>query len=228
MVQVVKIPASVREVEVPAETKTLTRQVLKTPAYYKEEVLPADYIQVTRQVFPAGYVPADTNGSAQVGVLPAEYKTITKQVLKVPGSLREELIPAEYVPVIQQVLKAPASTSEELIPGKEEQVTIKVIKTPEKRTTELRPAEYASITKHTLVKQGGFTEWQEVLCPEKITSATIGQLQRALAKAGYDPGPVDQSLGAKTREALLKFQKDKGLPMGNVDVGTLRALGLPY
>ena len=36
-------------------------------------------------------------------------------------------------------------------------------------------------------------------------------LQTALARLGYSPGPVDGIAGAKTREALKRFQKDRAL-----------------
>lgn len=40
---------------------------------------------------------------------------------------------------------------------------------------------------------------------------SIADLQRALAEAGYDPGPVDGALGPSTREAVASFQHDMGL-----------------
>ena len=54
----------------------------------------------------------------------------------------------------------------------------------------------------------------------------ISQIQEALRAKGYDPGPTDNVLGAKTREALTKFQKDNNLPVGNLNVETMRALGI--
>lgn len=58
------------------------------------------------------------------------------------------------------------------------------------------------------------------------TSGKISQIQDALRAKGYDPGPTDNILGAKTREALTQFQKDNNLPVGNLNVETLRALGV--
>ncbi len=37
-------------------------------------------------------------------------------------------------------------------------------------------------------------------------------LQTALTQKGYDPGPIDGVIGAGTRKALKKWQKDNGLP----------------
>ena len=41
----------------------------------------------------------------------------------------------------------------------------------------------------------------------------IATLQRSLHRLGYDPGPVDGILGARTRAAIRAFQADAGLPV---------------
>jgi peptidoglycan hydrolase-like protein with peptidoglycan-binding domain len=72
------------------------------------------------------------------------------------------------------------------------------------------------------------TEWREVLCGNKVDGYTIRQIQSALRNAGYDPGPIDNVLGARTRAALTKYQKDNSLPIGSLDLKTLQALGVQY
>lgn len=37
------------------------------------------------------------------------------------------------------------------------------------------------------------------------------QIQKALKNAGYYKGPIDGKIGAKTQDAIMKFQKDNGL-----------------
>ena len=37
-------------------------------------------------------------------------------------------------------------------------------------------------------------------------------VQTALRRAGYEPGPVDGKAGAMTRRAIREFQKDSNLP----------------
>ncbi|MDR3401679.1 MAG: peptidoglycan-binding domain-containing protein [Chthoniobacter sp.] len=52
-------------------------------------------------------------------------------------------------------------------------------------------------------------------------------VQDRLTRLGYSPGPVDGVIGAQTRDALADFQNDNRLPVtGQIDTGTLRALGL--
>lgn len=43
------------------------------------------------------------------------------------------------------------------------------------------------------------------------SGASTTQIQKALRNAGYYKGPIDGKIGAKTQEAIIKFQKDNGL-----------------
>jgi len=90
------------------------------------------------------------------------------------------------------------------------------------------PAEYTTVTKRQLVKKGGFTEWREVVCNYKVTAELNRQIQIALRDRGYNPGPIDNIIGTQTKAALVKFQKDNGLPIGSLDVETMKALGVNY
>ncbi len=45
----------------------------------------------------------------------------------------------------------------------------------------------------------------------RVSGVTSQDLQRALQKAGYDPGPIDGTIGRKTKKAVKAFQKDRGL-----------------
>jgi len=50
-------------------------------------------------------------------------------------------------------------------------------------------------------------------------------VQRALVKAGYDPGKIDGQLGPQTKTALRQFQKASGLNAdGMIGLKTIRAL----
>ncbi len=53
----------------------------------------------------------------------------------------------------------------------------------------------------------------------------VGDIQRALVQAGFNPGPVDGLGGPKTSAALSAFQKAHGLsPSGSLDSKTQAAL----
>jgi len=141
---------------------------------------------------------------------------------------KEEIIPADFVNVTKQVIESEASASTEEIPAEIETITKEVVQDAARVNTIDIPAEYESVTKQNLVRKGGFTEWREVLCPNEVTSYTIKQVQEALKSRGYKPGPLDNILGAQTKSALTKFQRDNGLPIGNLDLETLRKLGIQF
>jgi hypothetical protein len=55
----------------------------------------------------------------------------------------------------------------------------------------------------------------------------IQQGQECLRAAGFDPGPVDGSLGPRTRTPLRRYQSAQGLPVtGEFDAATKNALGI--
>jgi hypothetical protein len=55
---------------------------------------------------------------------------------------------------------------------------------------------------------------------------SVKRVQSALIKAGYEPGPVDGLMGKKTRAAINRFQKDKGVNgSGDINWATMKALG---
>ena len=55
----------------------------------------------------------------------------------------------------------------------------------------------------------------------------IKAVQKRLDAYGYQPGPLDGILGAKTKAALMAFQKDNGLPAdGMIGIKTLERLNL--
>ncbi|MCB9772211.1 MAG: peptidoglycan-binding protein [Candidatus Omnitrophica bacterium] len=43
------------------------------------------------------------------------------------------------------------------------------------------------------------------------SSPSVTQIQKALKKAGYYNGNIDGKMGAKTQDAIMKFQKEHGL-----------------
>ena len=51
----------------------------------------------------------------------------------------------------------------------------------------------------------------------------VADLQRALKSRGYDCGPVDGIMGSRTREAVIRFQRDQGLPVDGIAGPATRA-----
>ena len=189
----------VRMTPVAAKTTPMPVQKVQTPAKATELVSPAVYQTVTKWVL-------KPTAKAPAATGAAVFVTLNKQVLKKPAQLREEPVPAEYKPIKRKILKAPARFMVEPL-----------------------PAEYITVTKRQLVRKGGFSEWREILCGEKITGFTIHQIQDALRALGYFKGASTGALDTPTKAAIQQFQKERDLPAdGNVDFETLKALGIGY
>jgi hypothetical protein len=89
---------------------------------------------------------------------------------------------------------------------------------------------YLSPTKK-LVRKGGVTEWKVCVCGcvgnlLQRNPLHIQNMQKALKARGYYKGKINNVLDALTKAALVKFQKDNGLPIGSFDLQTLKALGV--
>ncbi len=52
----------------------------------------------------------------------------------------------------------------------------------------------------------------DVLAHRLYSSGQIREMQQLLQQAGFDPGAVDGKWGARTRRALVAFQRAQGLP----------------
>ena len=156
---------------------------------------------------------------------PAEYETRTRQVLQKSASVEEIVVPAEYKTIEKAVVRTPSKIVETIIPAVYRTVQKVVVKTPASTQRIEMPAEYSTVSTRKLVRQGGFTDWVEVLCEAKVTSAKVAEIQQALKAKGYDVGAVDNVLGTKTKQALIQYQRESGLPIGNLNIETMRSLG---
>ncbi len=164
----------------------------------------------------------------KVITIPSEFADRTYQKLVAPATVDTVLIPAHYENRTYQKLISPARLDTVEVPAEyEEQSYQRLIKPASSLTTEV-PAEYETISKRVLVKKGGFTEWRQVVCESNITADLTREVQVALKNKGYDPGHLSNSIDSSTKAALIKFQKDNGLPIGQLDFETLRALGIDY
>ena len=157
--------------------------------------------------------------------VPAQYATRTKQVLVSPASTKVIEMPALYVSRTRQVVGSNAETREIEIPAEFKTITKTVVKSAAKTAETLIPAEYGSYTTTAQVVGNSYAEWIEILCDQNLTTAMIIQIQKALKIKGYDPGPIDDIIGTRTKAAILQFQKDKNLATGNYrSIETLKAL----
>ncbi len=75
------------------------------------------------------------------------------------------------------------------------------------------------------LKAAEISEWQEVLCANKITKDFIFRLQMKLISNGYEL-KTNREMDKETKSAIQDFQEKNKLPKGNLNIQTLRALGL--
>lgn len=165
--EVLKRQASERIELIPAQTEMIEEKVLVRAAYEREEIIPTQFDTVTEEILvkPAstrwkkgrGLVEKVNNFTGEIMCLeevPAEYKTITKQVVTAPATKKLVQVPAEYKTVMVNKIIAPAT---------ENRIPI--------------PAEYQTVTKTVLASEGKMV-WQEVLC--ETNAPELSKAQPAL------------------------------------------------
>ncbi len=223
-------------VQVPAQYTEVTKRVLKTPAATKKVEIPAQYTvqKVRKLVAPA---------TQQESEIPAEYDTVTKRV-KVSDAktswvldggtgdgkptartLCRVEVPAKFKVLKKDVIKTPATVKKIEIPAVyQTQKVRKLVSPPQEKRIKV-PAEKETLTKRAKVSDAKL-EWRRVLCETNMTKDLILQIQGALRKAGYDPGPVDGVVGRQTLVAVDQYQQKNDLPTGGLTMATLEKLGV--
>lgn len=79
-----------------------------------------------------------------------------------------------------------------------------------------------------LLREGGFTEWREVVCENKINKNLVLKVQSRLEENGYSIGVIGPTgdFDFVTRKILSDYQRANGLPVGGLNIETLDALGV--
>ncbi len=171
------------------------------------------------------------NGTGEVLCLveiPATYKTITKRVLKTPGSSKRVPIPAEYTTITKQVIGTPATTKRVVIPAQYKTVTKKVIATPGSTKRVPVPGVYDTVTTKKKVSEGKVV-WRSILCDTNAAPEIIKNVQTALQRGGYYGGPIDGIIGSQTAAAVKRYQTQAKLPVdGLLTIDTVKSLGVNY
>lgn len=218
--EVMDKPSSYKTQVVPAVYETVFDTVIVSPERVKVEVVPAEYENIIEDIMVAPATTRWEKGKGDANCLsndpkdcqviclkeiPAQFNKVERRVVKTPSYTRQITLPAEIKIVPRQVMVKPAET-----------VRIEI------------PATYKKIMDKKITKKGGYTDWREVLCGEKLTNDRIRQIQLALIAKGYSVGDAgaDNVFGSDTKEALIKFQQDNGLPQGNLNMETMNALGV--
>lgn len=223
-------------VEIPARYETITRSVLESPANTKTVGIPAVYknVSVERLVKPAAEArvfsePEYTTVSTSVKTADAGFFWLKKGETSSSDATysgREVcLVPraAEFRTIKKQVVKTPASVAVVERPAQFETIKVQRLATPAEAKRTNVPRQVKTVTRQTQVAPPTLV-WRRVLCETNITPDIIKDLQRALLREGFKPGPIDGVLGADTLTAVKAYQEKSSLDVGGVTYEALKAL----
>jgi hypothetical protein len=213
--RVLKSPSSTKKVEIPAEYKVEKVRKLVSASKEKKTEIPATFESVTKRIKTADEKvmwalkgsSVGGNGKATGSTLclkeiAAVYKTVKQKKVKTPAATKVVEVPAEFKVVKKRKLASPATEKKIEIPAKTQLVSKKV-----------------KVSEESM-------QWRPVLCETNMTGTTITDIQRALSKAGHNPGAIDGVIGRQTMVAVDAFQRANGLPRGGLTMQTLSKLGI--
>jgi hypothetical protein len=213
--RVLKSPSSTKKVEIPAEYKVEKVRKLVSASQEKKTEIPATFETVTKRIKTAdekvmwalkgssvGGNGKATGSSLCLKEIPAVYKTVKQKKVKTAAATKVVEVPAEFKVVKKRKLASPATEKKIEIPAKTQLVSKKV-----------------KVTEESM-------QWRPVLCETNMTGTTITDIQRALSKAGHNPGAIDGVIGRQTMVAVDAFQRANGLPRGGLTMQTLSKLGI--
>lgn len=223
---------------VPAVYDWVEEQVLMSAESTKIKTFPAEYGTESEQVLvkaaystwkkgrgPIEKVNGSTGEIMCLVEVPAEYRTITTRVVTVPARTETVVIPAVYKTVKKKIMVKPPQVVRNEIPSEYKTIEVTKVATPPRENVIEIPAVYDTVVQQEKVTDATM-EWRSILCETNTTSDIIYRIQKALDKAGYNPGSIDGVLGGTTMDALTSFQKDNGLSAGQLTMAALKKLGV--
>jgi hypothetical protein len=82
--------------------------------------------------------------------------------------------------------------------------------------------------KEVIVKKGGYTAWQEVVCDNDISPKLYSDISDALTLKGYiaDSETAERGTIDSIKERLVQYQRDHNLPLGSINLVTINHLGV--
>jgi len=204
-----------------------TQELTAVPAQYEdteEQVLVrAAYTTWQTNCGPLEKLTTTTGETLCLVEVPAEYKTVTKRVLKAPARTEMVKKPAEYKTVKKQVIDKPAQTRSVKIPAEYTTVKVQKLVEPARETRTPVPDEFDTVQK-TVKTADARLEWRQILCEASVGPGIVKKIQASLKQNGFYQGPIDGALGPGTASAIVAFQKKNNLPTGQLTIETLKAL----
>ncbi len=165
--RLVTIPATYKKVTEKVLVKEASERLVKIPAVYvteREKILvkPA-YTTWKKGSGPNQRVDNATGEIMCLVEIPAEYRTITRKVIKTPASVKSVPVPAVYKTVTRKVVATPAATKSVPVPAVYKTVKTKIVKTSASTKRIPIPATYQTVSKRIKISDA-VLRWQEVKC----------------------------------------------------------------
>lgn len=157
--------------------------------------------------------------------VPAEYTTVTREVIDSPARTVKRIIPARTQTVTRKVLLEPAKVVRHEIPAVYTSINLARVEQPPKVIITQQPAKTQTIPVEQTLRAASLVS-MPALCEDSISPTTIEKLQYRLQQQGYYPDEPDGFLGPKTRAALTQYQEANGLASGAITLETLQKLQL--
>ncbi len=114
---------------------------------------------------------------------------------------------------------------QDVTPAVIETVTSQVLVAPDGSETDDALPVYHLEAEHVIVEERS-DYWFQTPCPDVMDAEFVSSLQRALAVRDFYRGPVTGELDAATRNAIRKYQKQRGLASNQLSLDAAQALGL--
>lgn len=213
--QVIKTPATIKEIEEPAVYKTVQVRKLISPEQEKRTKIPAEYQKVSKRkkISDAQFIWQATHAEGKPEGRPTGTQICLKEV------------PAQYKTVTKLVVKKPAGFAKQELPPVTETVKVRKLVTNASEKRSEIPAEFRTVAKRSKVGNESL-EWRQVLCETNMTKDVVLRVQKALKDAGYNVGAIDGIAGGATMRAVDDYQRRRGLPTGGLTILTLESLGV--
>ncbi len=216
------------------------KQVSETIEIERERIelvtLPAEYVTETKQIkvkdatqrWNSACLPIAEETALPTHCLittPAEYKTVTRKVIKTPARTVKKVIPAKTQTITRQVIDQPAQLLRKEIPA--EYTTLNLTHVTKAAGTRSTPIPIESQTIETeIVHQAASVTSLAAWCEDQLQVADGTRLQQRLKQLGYYQGAINGIYNPQTQQALVAFQQANRLASGAITLESLRQLGL--
>jgi hypothetical protein len=178
-------PERVETWTIPATYRTVYDTVVVQPASYRLETVPAEYETVTERVLvreahtewrrgvlienrPTAPEATQVLPTGEVLCLievPAEYRLVSRQILRTPARTVRIEVPAITRAVARQIIDCPARTGSRIVPAEYRSVRVRVLIQPERQEAWSTPAVYRTVTSQRMISEGRF-EWRVIRCED--------------------------------------------------------------